>query len=254
MQPNTRFRTLLSAALLAGGVLAGLLPARADAPAVPPHLLRAESLVATILPANNIYGSPVLVQWAGEDGPVSTNRSVCSNFLTAVLRRAYGWSATYVKTWTGSTSPSAELYHTLIVAQNRFSRVLPVGALRAGDIIAVDYRHDPTIDSTGHVAMVSSAPIDGGIVSINGMPLRRYDVWVIDSSRSYHGKKDSRYLRPDPNGPDNGAGEGVMRIYADPITDEVAGYTWSDVNNSLVLPQAPEDPAQPGRHLALGRL
>jgi hypothetical protein len=224
--------------------------ARADAGS-PAHLAWAESLVATIAPANNTYGSPTSVLWKGVDGATSSNNSVCATFLTTLLKRAYNLTNANLKSWTGSTSPSAELYHELVRTENGFTRIDAVDDLQLGDIIAIDYRDGSS--STGHVAVASSLPVDQGIVMVNDVPMQRYDVSVIDSSKSYHGTSDTRWLKKDGTKADEGVGEGLMRIYADPVTGAVPGHSWSDSSGSVIHVQPALDPATGGRHLLIGR-
>ena len=80
---NTLLRTFT---VLAGGsaLAAGLFlsAGRAAGDATPAHLSWAHDLASSITPANNSYGSPAQIQWAGVDGPVSTNNSVCGTFVT----------------------------------------------------------------------------------------------------------------------------------------------------------------------------
>lgn len=224
--------------------------AHADA-AMPAHLVWAESLVSTIAPANNAYGSPTSVQWAGVDSATSSNHSVCATFLTTLLKRAYNLTNTNLKTWTGSTSPSAELYHELVRTEDGFTRIDAADDLQLGDIIAIDYRDGSA--STGHVAVASSLPVDQGIVMVNDVPMQRYDVSVIDSSKTHHGTSDTRWLKKDGATADEGVGEGLMRIYADPLTGAVTGHSWSDSAGSVIRVQPALDPATGGRHLVIGR-
>lgn len=248
MKQTRNWELIGSIAAAAALLLAGTLRTNAGTP--PAHLVLAESLVATISPANNVYGTPTEVLWKGTDGPVSKNKSVCSTFVTALLKKAYGFSSSYVKTWLGKSSPSAAIYHDAIETGNGFVRIHEVASLEAGDVIAMEYRDGSA--STGHVMIASSTPVDKGLVTKNGVQLRLYEVTVIDSSSSYHGKLDTRYVNKDGASPDNGVGEGWTRIYADPTTGAVAGYSWSTVSASTFYPTPTT--ADSGRHLVIGRL
>ena len=228
-----------------------LVPRPAASAAVPAHLTWAVDLVSTISPANNSYGDPTAIQWKNVDGAVSSNTSVCATFVTTLFKRAYGLADADFTAWFGSTSPYAEVYHAAVVAGNGFSRIQKVADIQAGDLIAIDYRDAGT--STGHVAIASSAPINGTPVTVNGVSLKRYDLWIIDSSKNYHGTQDSRYKFKDGTTPDTGVGEGVMRIFADAVTGEVAGHTWSSANGSTFYAQ-PDLNGSTGRHLVIGRL
>jgi hypothetical protein len=216
----------------------------------PPHVTWARDLVATVAPEDNLYGAPPDVGWAGVDGDGSWNVSNCSSFLDVLLVKVYGFD---LKAWIGSSSPTSARWHDAVVAQNGFRRITDVGATRVGDLVVVKYR-DPGESSTGHTMIAVGTPDDQGVLTLDGRSLRRYAVRVLDSDSGYHGHSDTRYLRPDVDGPDTGVGEGTLRIYADPVTDAVAGYSWSDLSTSTFQPQGEEDPTAPGRHLVIGRL
>ncbi len=223
--------------------------AKAQEVAAPAHLDWALSLVNTIKANDHSYGSPTEIKWKGVDGALSKNRSVCATFVTTLLKRAYGYTNTQLSAWTGSTSPSAELYHDLVAAQNGFQRITLLPAVQKGDLIAIDYRDGSA--STGHMAIVSALPVDRGVQTVGGLSLRVYDVKVVDCSKSYRGKSDTRFLKPDLGSvPDQGAGQGIMRLYAIPTSGQLAGHAWSDSNGSTYYPNLTSG----GRHTEIGRL
>ncbi|WP_438000965.1 hypothetical protein WMF26_15555 [Sorangium sp. So ce185] len=61
----------------------------------------------------------------------------------------------------------------------------------------------------------------------------QYAVEILDSSSSGHGETDTR-RNPDGSWHD-GAGAGVMRLYADE-DGQIAGYTWSEDASSVYHP------------------
>ena len=72
----------------------------------------------------------------------------------------------------------------------------------------------------------------------------QWDVPVIDSSESGHGKQNTR--RRDDGKFNRGVGQGTMRIYTD-ADGKVAGYTWSDESVSTYR-------SKPDYDLVVGRL
>ncbi len=239
----------------AAAKLAQLLPLRrgAAAPVSVEHLEWARALVRDLAPQNNTYGTPVDIVWAGPDGAAARNRSDAPSFLTRLLEQAYGRRESDLRNWLGRIHPTSRDYHQAIVSQKGFLRVLRVSELQPGHLLAIDYRRT-LLDSDGHVAVVSGVPVDHGVAFVRGQQLRMYEVRVIDCSRGYHGYRDTRYTRRAGASPGTGVGEGLMRLYAHPATDQLAGYAWSDVDGSEFQGQAGDRCASEGRHLALGQL
>ena len=59
----------------------------------------------------------------------------------------------------------------------------------------------------------------------------QYLVKVIDSSASYHGDSDTRFIYFGVNG--QGVGKGTFRLYVNTTTNFISGYTWSDKSSSV---------------------
>jgi hypothetical protein len=205
------------------------------AAAQPAHLIWALELVDNVTPALNQYeGSPHYVTWPGVKGAVNySNHTLCSGFLTVLLKQSNGWTDWDIQNWLGTTGPSAATYHDAIVDENGFDRVLNVADIEAGDVIAIRY---PTGSSmTGHVAIV-----DGPVVLHEAtLPLVpgtfQFELAVVDSTKRGHGPLDSR-LRA--NGTwQSGAGIGVMRLYTDGALN-VVGHAWSTSTGSEFLSEA----------------
>ena len=237
-----RERCLL-AALLSPALLLFPLSALAQ-PVEPYHLWWAEDLVTHVDPENNSYGtSPSYVRWAGVAGATQyENRSLCTTFVTLLLKQAYGWTDSQIRVWLGSASPNATLYHDNIEQEDGFVRIMKAADIEAGDLLAIEYPAGLSV--TGHVATArgeailreATAPIIANSV--------QYDVEVVDSSSTGHGPTDTR-LKSDGSWQE-GAGFGVMRVYADAAGD-IIGYTWSTVTASTYYGLAT-------RHLVVGRL
>jgi hypothetical protein len=218
--------------------------APAFAQGTPAHLAWGQKLVAEALPQNNAYGSsPSYIHFKGIDGyAVTENRTVCATFVTALYQRAYGWNGTTFQTWMGSTSPNAALYHDTIAAGTGFWVVSKVTDILPGDVIAVKYPAGS--DSSGHAMLAETVPVVRTASSplVNGTT--QYEVTVLDSSESGHGPTDTRLHSNGTWG--NGAGRGVLRLYAD-SQGLITGYTWSTYSNSAYY-------AQNVRNLVVGRL
>jgi len=224
------------------GLAAAAPPAFADEP---DHVLWADDLIEHILPENNDYASnPSYINWAGVNGAtIYQNRTQCSTFLTNLLKQSYGWNNADFKTWFGSTSPSAAQYHDAIQSGNGFTANHFVQNIAPGDVIAIKYPSG--LSSTGHVMLVRSLPEEIAATAPIVTGTRQYTVEVYDSSQSGHGSDDTR--KTVDGSWDAGVGAGFFRIYADDISNEIVGYTWSTSGNSTYYNQSQ-------RHLVVGTL
>lgn len=241
---NSRVTSLrrIAAALAGFGLAAATQVAGA---ADPNHVPWADDLIAHIQPANNDYASnPSYIHWAGVDGATTyENRTQCGTFLTNLLKQAYGWNSTVFKNWFGSTSPSAALYHDAIAAGNGFTATNLVRNIAIGDVIAIKYPSG--LSATGHVMLVRGLPQEMTAKEPLVPGTRQYAITVYDSSQSGHGPDDTRKMAD--GSWDDGVGAGVFRLYADEVTDEIVGYTWSTYSNSIYYSQSE-------RHLVVGTL
>jgi hypothetical protein len=224
--------------------VAMLLPAPAAAQA--DHLWWAEQLVSNVLPENNVYGgNPSYITWVGVDGSTQyANRTQCNNFLTHLLKRAYGWTDDDIVLWLGSTSPIATVYHDAIVDRNGFDRISTVDQIVPGDILAISYPDGAVTDASGHIAIVQSAAIPRVSTAPVISRTSQFEIWVADSSRATHGPLDTRLNLDGTSG--TGAGFGVMRLYADNAR-RVVGHTWSTYSGSVYHDQS-------SYHVVIGRL
>ncbi len=205
----------------------------------------ARILVRELQPENTSYQHKQgYIKWKGEDGAdVYESRVDCSGLLNNLLERSYGLTADDFKNWLGKRRPYAEDYYEAIFGQSKFRSITSIGDVRPGDIIAIRYPPG-TNENTGHIMIIAEAPISrksskpevGGTV--------QWEVSVIDSSESGHGKIDTRH-RPDGTFGD-GVGQGVFRIYTKP-NGEIVGYSWSTFANSDYYDLET-------RHLVIGRL
>jgi hypothetical protein len=203
-----------------GLLLAGLLMPVDDA--IPPHLFWAERLVADLRSDDNSYGSsPTVVQWRGVDGAMRTrNRSVCSSFITALFRRAYGYSLADVGRWLGRRTPQAIDYYQAIANTKRFRHIKSLERVRPGDLLATR-QLSPSATSTGHLMMARRRP---QLTAACRGDVCVYRLQVIDSSRSAHGADDSRRGGA-------GVGIGTIQLQAD-RQGSVLAYRWSERSRS----------------------
>ncbi len=204
----------------------------------PAHSVVAEQLVTDLLAnsANvNVYdGDGTLtdhIDWVGSPREAV---SVCSTFVTMLLKHTYGWTGTQFQAKTGSTSPNAAKYFDAIAASSGFVKLAGIDQMVAGDLIAVKYPAGQ--QTSGHSMVVEGVSGFQSRVLSNQAFLANgaepgvagfFDVTVIDSSASYHGKSDSRYGKP------GGIGRGgVFRVYVDSAY-QITGYTWSVEKTSV---------------------
>lgn len=211
----------------------------------PAPVIWAEDLVQHITPElNNYANNPSYIYWAGVNGASAyENRSQCSTFLTNLLKQSFGWNNAKFKTWFGSTSPTTAMYHNAIQAGNGFLPKTHANDIAVGDIIAIKYPDGrPT---SGHTMLVRTAPQAMAAKAPLIAGTRQYAIEVFDSSQSGHGASDTRKM---PDGSwDSGVGFGFFRIYANSITNEIVGHTWSTYANSVYYSQSDQ-------HLAVGSL
>jgi hypothetical protein len=214
-----------------------LLTAPMGAQVGPAHFNDANTLITDLLSNSqnvNVYdGDGSLTDQIDWTGNPRTAITVCGTFITMLLKHTYGFTNSQFTAKTGSTSPNAAKYYDAIKAGSGFTNLTAVDAMVPGDLISIKYPSGS--NASGHVMMVQSVGdykqrvsstqdflANGGAPEVAGF----YDVTVIDSSATYHGKLDTRYTKP------GGIGRnGVFRIYVD-AGSNITGYTWSTFNNS----------------------
>jgi hypothetical protein len=223
----------------------------AEAPAAAlPHMVWADRLLREIRPADNAYGShPTVLQWRGVEGaPISRNRTVCSSFITRLLKQAYGFSSEEIRRWLGAAAPTAADYYRAIRRGDRFVEIAEIGGIRRGDLVAIDYRRPVASEGqggtpTGHLMLVDGLPEAQPKRNLGGRG-RFYSLLVIDSSRSGHGPLDSRSQGPDGRR-GSGVGRGTIGLLVDP-GGRILAYSWSTLARSRWIPQR-QHPLRVGR-------
>ena len=190
----------------------------AVSPSRPKHLTDAETLVANILPANNVYmHKDCFIKWKGEEGATRyENRSDCSDFLALLVEHSYNVTPDQLHDWTGERRPYAGHWHDAIVAGKGFSQIKKLSDANPGDVLAIKF--PPHSTDSGHIMLVDDTPAQIAAKDPIEPDTQQWKVTIIDSTRSPHGPDDTR-----ANSGSTGVGRGVIRIYTDPA-GAVAGY------------------------------
>jgi hypothetical protein len=208
---------------------------------LPRHLVDAETLVAEISPANNVYmHKDCFIKWKGEDGATRyENRSDCSDFLALLIEHSYGVTTDQLRQWTGERRPYAGHWHDAIVAGSGFEQIRKLSDARPGDVLAVKF--PPHMADSGHIMLLAATPTQMTARDPIEPGTQQWSVTIIDSTKSPHGPDDTRAA----NG-STGVGRGTVRIYSD-SSGAVAGYTWSTGSKAKFE-------SQDQRNLVIGRL
>lgn len=220
-------------------VIAFLLGLATAAPAqersAPKHVGDAESLVESLDASQTHYrhGEQV-IRWKEGERPAEA-RCDCSGLLDALLTRSYGYGENDYKKWFGVKRPLAVHYHDTIDKENGFHRIRGVKSIQPGDILAVRYKQLAADKSTGHVMLVIEPPkpMTAKKPLIDGT--EQWSVAIVDSTKSPHGKGDSRMN--DDGTKVNGVGRGTFRLYVD-TNGDVIGYAWSTSTGSTFRERA----------------
>jgi hypothetical protein len=235
--PSRKPAVAKAVAALGVATLVGCAPAPDQAT---PLTSWSDALVGSLEPAQNDYASePTVVTWAGVgDAQESANRSKCASFVTAVFTQAYDRD---VESWIGCTSPLAATWHDQIAMRNDFDVIDNVRDIEPGDVIAI--RYDDVgcasvrcgtmqgCDSSGHMAIVRTAPVRHAASAPLIVGTREYELDIVDSTSDVHGPTDSRAGMELDGSDDAGAGVGTMRLYAN-ASGEIVGHTWSTATQS----------------------
>jgi hypothetical protein len=190
------------------------------------HLWWAEALLNDITPGSTSYihnREYNGLAWKGTLNSTARSNTDCSGFMDELFVQTYGFTPAYMKKWLGGKKrPSASSYYGAMVDQRGFNHIKKVYDAKPGDILAVYYPFDR--ENTGHVMLMAEIPRNikpGGSV-LGGT--EQWQVMVIDSSRSPHGREDTRWNANGSHG--SGLGKGALRLYTND-TGEITGYTWS---------------------------
>jgi len=187
-------------------------------------LFWAELLADNIDESNSSYRhKQEIVTWKDHEDQAYQSYTDCSGLINALIKQS-DHNEKILKNWFGTSRPLAIDYYNAISTQNNFSIVSNIRNLLPGDLIVIKYADRSTHeDNTGHCLLVDQLPSPcKAYPDISGT--RQYAVWVIDSSKSPHGKQDSRHKK---NGdPYHGLGRGLFRLYTKD-KGEIIGCSWS---------------------------
>eukprot|EP00759_Apiculatamorpha_spiralis_P032862 PhF_6_TR34184/c0_g1_i2/m.50049 len=199
--------------------------------------LTAVSLLKFASPGKNIYsGSGNAYINLGSTNVTSEAKTVCATFVTQLMNITYGLSGNRFTTYlnNGNSGAYPASYYNAINSEydGNFLKIQSVTDIQTGDIIANMYRPDDPSNDTGHVMVVTQAPVRKATPT--GPNITGLDQWLVritDSTSTYHGNEDTR--NPSNGGVVGGIGSGLLRLYTDPMQDDlVVGYTWSNVGES----------------------
>lgn len=212
-----------------------------------------ESLARNVQDANNLYAnSEQELSWQTNGVGTYSSRADCSGYVTRSLMKAFEFTAEDIAAWMGSKGPSSARYHDNILFQNNFQRIRLAADVRRGDILASKYL-DKTGGGTGHTMIAAgkaekrtsnTEPLIDGTV--------QYELLIIDSTKSPHGTGDTRKGTGVDGADQDGAGLGTMRLYADAVSDQIVGYTWSRSSGSVYYTAT--SPTNDRRSLMVGRM
>lgn len=205
----------------------------------------AQILVGGVQPENTSYQHKQgFIKWKGENGAQEyESRTDCSGLLNALLERSYGLTPDDFEKWLGKRRPLAVEYFEAILQQQNFRRITNIKDVRPDDIIAVRYPPG-TNENTGHIMLIADVPVSHKASKPEVEGTDQWEVSVIDSSESGHGKNDTRH-KPDATFW-QGVGQGTLRLYTK-SGGEIVGYSWSPLSVSDYYDQTT-------RQLVIGRL
>lgn len=181
-------------------------------------------LVAGTTNQYNDEGAPTEVLLAGVNGStVYKNVSVCAPFVTSLIKLGNNLSNDQFKARfnTTTTSPNSATWYSFITSGNRFTRIHHAASIAKGDVIAMSYCSGGS--GTGHTMIAMGTPVLRTATKPIIAGTVQYEVQVADSTSSPRGVAGY----PDTRVSGDGAGIGTFRIYADEVTGEIKGYTWT---------------------------
>jgi hypothetical protein len=217
------------------------------------HLTNAESLANTLRTqgengtftdangkALNQYGAAykdVVMVWT----PTAKVNAVCSNFITVLLEKTYGWKAKTAGFATASPDPA--MYHDAIEANAKgFTHITEFENVAPGDLLISEYHDDHA--NIGHAMIVRNAQV---VDEDEETGIHEWAVEVIDCTKNIHSNDSREFIDADGTvtATTQGVGRGTMRVLT--LDGDIVGYSWSFRNGSVLY--TPDV-----RHLTLGRL
>jgi hypothetical protein len=205
----------------------------------PPRLKAALAVVDSIDADKNTYSyEHPYVKWKGTaENDAYEVHCDCSFFIDALEEHADGLTADDLQKLTGTKHPHARQWYEAVAkapADGPLVRIDKLADARPGDFLVTAYPPGEGKRDTGHIMLLAETPTKRTASEpvIDGTT--QWDVPVIDSSKSHHGKDDTRVHADGTVG--TGVGKGIFRLYTN-ADGTVAGYAWSDSAKSVYVPQ-----------------
>jgi hypothetical protein len=213
--------------------------ALAAAPVQPPRLKAAFAIVDSIDADKNSYSyDNPYVNWKGTtENDAYEVHCDCSFFIDALEAHADGLTVDDLQKLTGTKHPHARQWYEAVAkapADGPLVKIDKLADAKPGDFLVTAYPPDEGKRDTGHIMLLAETPVKRTASEpvIDGTT--QWDVPVIDSSKSHHGKDDTRVHADGTTG--SGVGKGIFRLYTK-ADGTVAGYAWSDSVKSVYVPQ-----------------
>jgi len=198
---------------------------------VPAHIADLRNLISNINPVHNEYMSGNQhIEWGEKDYRA---RVVCSGLFKEILVHSFGLSEGKIKKIFKEKWPETDDIAAAVRHNNKIFQIITFDEIEIGDVVLIDYNSDGKIP-TGHIMFVNEKPRqvkageNGETESIVG---------IIDSTRSPHGRNDTRAKKP------ASTGVGIGEIVLFTADNSITGYKWStnkssrriDVSNHEIL-------------------
>lgn len=209
------------------------------AASAPLHLTLARQLLENVAPSHNEYRHTEQISLPSDR--VSKGFAMyadCSGLAIALLDRAASPARSLMAVQKPRQRPLAEDFVHSIQGAHGFQQITNIERIQPGDLIAWKF----TLDSdkkiakdTGHVMLIDTIPVK----IENRAPFvpntTQYELFVIDSSKSYHDPHDTRVQADGSK--IKGLGRGKLRLYVS-TDNEIVGFA-NNFTNAMFQPFDP---------------
>ena len=217
-------------------VIAPLANGADPAPIIPMHLTLARQLLENVAPSHNEYRHTEKISLPSDGlSKGFTMYADCSGLAIALLDRAASPSRSLMSIPKPRQRPLAEDFVHSIQDTRGFQQITNIDRIELGDLIA--WKFTLEIDKkiakdTGHVMVIDTIPVK----IENRAPFvpntTQYEVFVIDSSKSYHDPHDTRVQADGSK--IKGLGRGKLRLYVS-ADHEIVGFA-NNFTNAMFQP------------------
>ena len=185
---------------------------------VPGHIVDLRNLISHIKPERNEYVSKnQSIIWDEQEYGA---RVVCSGLFKEVLLHSFGLSEMEIMNIFHEKWPEAD--DVAKAVNNEFFQVIKFNKIGIGDVILIDYKSGGKIP-TGHIMFVNEKPRQ---IKTRENGETEWIVEIIDSTKSPHGRKDTRAKEP------ASTGVGIGEIVLFTADNSITGYKWSTNKSS----------------------